>query len=253
MENLPALQGELITQPTEPMPGCKPWSTGLGKLLLAEDEDGRSDARRGAIRIISINPTLRAEAERLLPVLETAKQPATREEIISVMVREMPAWGVSTRHAGEFGVTYASYADALEGMPLYAIEDGVVRWNRAEGHKDLSMGGFPPRPAQLYALAGEARRELFMAAYRARLATEYVEAHVPRQVPPEEAEKVAADFKALAATLRGRPMPEAPRPRQTQHALAEQLRAAAGQAKRFGAPVSRKDIEPPADDVGDVV
>jgi hypothetical protein len=217
----------VISQPTELQAGFKPWSKGLGSLLLQDDADGRSEARAGAIRLIAINPTLRAEAERLLPRLEEAKAPASREEIISVVMREMPAWGVSQKHAGEFGVTYASYADALEGLSLYAVEEGVARWNRAEGHEDLKMGGFPPRPAQLFALANEGKRELYMAAYRAKLALEWAEEKVPRQVDPEEAAKVDNDFRALASTLKGRAMPEATKPRFSQHELAAQLRRSA--------------------------
>lgn len=232
----------VISQPTELQAGFKPWSKGLGSLLLQEDADGRSDARAGAIRLIAINPVLRAEAERLLPRLEEAKVPATREEIVSVVMREMPAWGVSTKHAGELGVTFASYADALEGLSVYAIEEGVARWNRGEGHKDLAMGGFPPRPPQLFALASEGKRELYMAAYRAKLALEYAEDITPRQIDPEQAAKVAADFRDLAASLKAKPMPEAPRPHMSQHAMAEQLRASSAQARQAGAPVSRAHV-----------
>lgn len=251
MDNLPAVQAELISPPSEIPPGFKPWSKGLGSLLLQDDADGRSDSRAGAIRLIAINPTLRAEAARILPVIEAAKTPATREEIVMVVAREMPAWGVSTKHAGEFGVTYASYADALEGLSLYAVEEGVARWNRGEGHKDLAMGGFPPRPAQLFLLANEGKRELYMAAYRAKLALEYAEVKAPRQVSPEEAKKVAEDFRALASSLRGRAMPDAPRPKLSQHELAEQLRRSDAQARHGGAPISRRHIE--ADDSGEVL
>lgn len=287
MDNLPAVQAELISPPTELLPGQTPWSPGLGKLLLAGADDGNFKtpgaedrayaSMRGAIRLISINPTLRAECERLLPMLESAKTPATREEIIAIMLREMPAWGVSPKHAGEWGVTYASYADALDGLPVYAVEEGVVRWNRAEGHKDLSMGGFPPRPAQLFALANEGKRELYMAAYRAKLAMEYVE----RQAPPPKSE---AELAANAAAIRemmakpqrrlppqppgvtmmawaqhcrdndlfeeGPPVPLTSIPRRSPHEAAEEIRAHA-QARHSGVPISRRHIE--AEDSGEVL
>lgn len=152
-----------------------------------------------------MNPTLRAEAARILPVLDRLQAPASREEIVATIMREMPAWGVSTKAAGEWGVTYASYADALEGLPLFAIEEGIIRWNRGEGMATLAMGGFPPRPAQLYLLANEALRELRMATYRCRLATGEVtapriEADRPKTTP-EERKKIAEDFRRLAASL----------------------------------------------------
>lgn len=241
----------VISQPTELQAGFKPWSRGLGSLLLQEGADGPSDRRASAIRLIAINPTLRAEAERLLPRLEEAKVPASRDEIIGIVMREMPAWGVSTKHAGELGVTFASYADTLEGLSAYAVEEGIARWNRGEGHKDLAMGGFPPRPAQLFALASEGKRELYMAAYRAKLALEYAEDITPRQIDPEQAAKVAADFRDLAASLKAKPMPEAPRPHMSQHAMAEQLRRSDAQARQGGAPISRSHFE--AGDQGEVL
>src|SRR5215469_5980253 len=100
-----------------------PWSKGLGSLLLQGAGDGPS-GREGAIRLIAINPTLRAECERLLPQLQAAKAPAEREDIIAAVGRAMPAWGVPMKSAAEYGVTFASYADALESLPLWAIEEG---------------------------------------------------------------------------------------------------------------------------------
>lgn len=225
---------ELIPQPTALQPGSTPWTKGLGSLLLSEDGDGPSKTREGAIRLIAINPTLRAECERLLPALQEAKRPATEQEIIHAIGRAMPAWGVSTKQAGEWGVTYASYVDALEGMPLWAIEEGIVRWNRGEGHKDLAMGGFPPRPAQLCILANEARRELFMAAYRAELAVKYVEQKAPRQVSDEERQAVRDGLKQLALNFRTRAIPDAPAPTRSRQELAAQLLAKAERHEDVG-------------------
>lgn len=202
---LPATQHQLIETNSAPTPGSKPWSTGLGKLLLLDSGDGTSDRRASAVNLIIMNPKLRAEAQRLSPVLERLQAPATRDEITSTVMREMPAWGVSTKAAGEWGVTYASYADAMEGLPLYAIEEGIIRWNRGEGMATLAMGGFPPRPAQLYLLANEGLRELRMAAYRCKLALG--EATAPRvekdrpKVTEDERKKIGEDFRRLAATL----------------------------------------------------
>lgn len=246
MDKLPTTQAELIPASTDQLESSAPWSKGLGSLLLQDDADGRSDARKSAIRLIAINATLRAETECLLPKLEAAKAPASRDEIIAVVMREMLAWGVPAKHAAEWGVTYASYADALEGLPLYAIEDGVVRWNRAEGHRDLSMGGFPPRPAQLFALANEAKRELFMAAYRAKLALQHVEKQgvewTPERKRAERAKMIAMGLLTEdgkpAFSIKAKSMPSLA-PRVSQHEIAERIRAKASPA--------------PYDDVGVVV
>lgn len=211
------------------------------------------------MRLIALNPTLRAETERLLPVLEEMKQPATRDEIIVIITREMPAWGVSTKHAGEYGVTYASYADALEGLSAYAIEEGVVRWNRGEGHRDLAMGGFPPRPAQLSILANDAKRELWMAAYRAKLALKHIEDKgtewTAERKAAERQKMIEAGYLNADGTpnmsLKARGMPEAPKPSRSPHEVAEELRRTDAQARQGGAPISRAHIEP--QDVGEVI
>jgi hypothetical protein len=195
------------------------------------------------VRLIAINPKLRKEAAEIGPRLEMAKRPATRDEIIATVMREMPAWGVSHKNAGEWGVTYASYADALEGLSIYAIEDGVVRWNRGEDQPDLKMGGFPPRPAQLYILAQKSQQELHMAAYRVKRALEHVEAKSVEWTPERKAAEKARAIEmgllnpdgSLAFKIGAvKGMPEAARPTTSRHDLAEKLRQA-------------------ADDVGDVL
>lgn len=231
---LPATQQQLIEPNSAPTPGSKPWSTGLGKLLLLDADSGTSDVRAKAVHLISVNATLRAEAQRLSPVLEKLLTPATRDEITVTIMREMPAWGVSTKAAGEWGVTYASYADALEGLPLYAIEEGIIRWNRGEGMATLAMGGFPPRPAQLYLLANEGLRELRMASYRCKLATgdavaPKIEKDRPK-VTEEDRKLIGEQFRALAKNLGVTGVqkpPSAFSPRPSPQQMAEQLRARA--------------------------
>lgn len=248
---------QLMGPLTEPMPGSAPWSPGLGRLLLQEDEGGGSSARQSAIRIIAVNPVLRAEAERLLPALEDAKRPASREEIIAIIMREMPAWGVSTKNAGEYGVTYASYADALEGLCVYAIEEGVVRWNRGEGHKDLAMGGFPPRPPQLHKLASEGKRQLWMAAYRAKLAVQHIEDTGVEWTAERKAAERQKMIDAGYLNADGTPNIEF-KPKsmaevhltKTPHEVAEELRRSDAQARYAGAPISRRHVE---DDPGVVL
>lgn len=232
-------QQALIEANSLPPPGCKPWSKGLGTLLLGTAEDG-PERRASAIRLIAINPTLRSEAERLLPVLDEMKAPATPDEIKMIVGREMPAWGVSAKHAAEYGVTFGSYVDALEGLSAYCIEEGVVRWNQGQRHDNLKDAGFPPRPAQLAMLAHEVRNELYMAAYRAKLAVTQAEERAPRVISEEERAQVKAGMEKLLREI-GAPkgMPKPVRPSISQHEAAARLRAAADRR--------------PTDDVGEVI
>lgn len=196
--------------------------------------------------------------------------------MIAAVARSMPAWGVGTKHAAEWGVTYASYAEALEGMPLYCVEDAIRRWNRGEVHKDLAAAGFPPRPAQLALLAADSRRELLMAAYRAKLAVEHVEQQQAKpRFTEEERARNAEAIKAMLAkpvkhvppqppgvsavewarrcreegNLLDQPVPAPRRHATPQEAAQALLREASGVARAGGAPISQRHI----DDPGDVV
>lgn len=149
--------------------------------------------------MIAINKTLRAECERLLPMIERAKEPACEEDILSILVRHAPHYGVQAKSGEEWAALFGAYLDALRGLSAYAIEDGFVRWNRGEGHADLRMAGFYPKSGQLFILATAGRNELATAAYRAKRAMEYVEEKLPRQMTEEERRANTAAIQRLMA------------------------------------------------------
>lgn len=222
-------QTALIEQPTSIPPGSKPCSPGAWKLLTG-GEDGRS-----AVRLLAINPTLRKEVERALPVIERAKEPAEPEDILGILVRHAPAYGVHAKGPEEWAALFGSYLDALDGLSAYAVEDAFLRWNRGEGHKDLAMSGFYPKPPQLVQLAQAARQELYSACYRGRKALEYDDRPAGVQIPPEDRARMAEEMRALAASMR-REVPVATRPASTPQQAAQRARDAAH-----------------ADEVGDIV
>lgn len=198
---------------------------------MTEGEDGRS-----ASRLIALNSTLRAECERQLPVINRMAEPATSDEIMAILVREAPTYGVLAKHGAEWAALFGAYLDALEGMPAAAIEEGFIRWNRGEGHKDLAMGGFYPKPAQLYQLAEIGRRALKMAAYRARLAMEHVEKKGLEWTPERKAEEKRRAIEmgilkpdgSINFEIKTRTMAEVEtRPTRSPQAVAEELRRAA--------------------------
>ncbi len=246
-------QQSLITQPSDISRTSPQLSAGLRKLLVEGDDSG------GACRLIALNATLRAECQRVLPMLEAAKAPATELQTLEVIARRMVAYGVTSNLAFSHGVTWDSYVGAFEGLPLYAIEDAFDRWDRGEGVKDIAAAAFPPRPPQLALLAVQAKQEVFTAAYRAKKAL----AHVEKEgVEWTRERRLAERQKMIDAgylnpdgspniTLKSRGMPSAPRPAFSQHELAEQLRRTDAEARRGGAPVSRRHFE--AADPGDVI
>ena len=157
-----------------------------------------------AAKLVAGNVALRAEAAQLLPELKAASEPASRVEILEILVRKAPHYGITSKMAGEWGVFFADYLDALEGLSPYAIEDGFLRWNRGEGHKDIRMAGFYPRSGQLYLLAQAASHELGKALYRCKLAVgeaKRIEEREHSKPTVEERKKIAEDFRRLAASL----------------------------------------------------
>lgn len=194
---------------------------------LADDPAVQAADGRSAIRLIATNPTLRAECARALPMLEGAKRPAEPEEVMAILVKHAPHYGVHAKGPSEWAALFSSYLTALEGLPAQAIEDGFLRWNRGEGHNDIRMAGFYPKAPQLCILAEKAKVSLYMAAYRARKALEYVEAQPKPQPTPEERERVKAQLRDLASQLGGRSVPSAAPPRHTPQQMAEELRAKA--------------------------
>lgn len=182
-----------------------------------------------------MNATLRAEAERLLPVLEHAKEAADERDILRVLISQAPAYGVKPAAGEEWATLFASYLDALEGMPLWAVEEAFVRWNRGEGDPKAAEWGIYPKPPQLALIAKAAKAALWTQAYRVRRAVEYVESNpvwTPERKRQEREKAIAMGFltpdgKAVPLPA-AKGIPPAPqRPRMSQHEMAAQLRARA--------------------------
>lgn len=227
-------------------------SPGLKKLLTQGEDSG------GACRLIALNRTLRAECERMLPVLEEQKAPAERAQALEIIARRMVAYGITENLAYQHGVRWDSYVAGLEGMPAYAIEDAFDRWDRGEGVTKIEYAGIAPKPPQLAILAQAGKAEIWTAAYRARKALEHVEKTGVEWTPERKAaeRQKMLDLGLLNPdgspnlSLSAKGMPEPHRPRYSPQELAAQLRATDAAARHGGAPISRRHIE---DDVGDVL
>lgn len=164
----------------------------------------------------------------MLPALEAAKAKAEDADLLRVLIRHAPTYALTVKHDGEWAQIFGVYLDALEGFSVHALEDAFVRWNRGEDMKDPHMGQFFPKPAQLVHLANKAKKDVWMAAYRARKALEGVDNAPPPKPTPEERQAVGEQLAALGATLGTsvalKPLPEAMRPRMTPQQVAERLR-----------------------------
>lgn len=198
----------------------------------------------GACRLIHLNPKLRAETEQILPALQEAKAPATREEILRILVEHTPQYGITAKMAGQWVTFFGHHLDALEGLPAYAVEDAFLRWNRGEGQTSVEWAKVYPTSAQLFLLAQKGKSELWLATYRAEKALAYHEAK--KAPPPEVRKEVGGKLADLLGELKGaRKMPDPFAPRVSPQQMAQQIRSQAGEV--------RDPTAPPADDVGDVL
>lgn len=196
----------------------------------------------------------------MLPMLQRAKVPAEDTEILRVLIRHAPTYALQARADGEWSQLFEVYLDALEGFSVHNIEGAFLRWNRGEDMKDPAMGQFFPKPAQLVALATKDKSEVWMAAYRAKKALDFVEKTgqdwTPERRAAERQKSIDAGHLNPDGSLKlppmGRRMPEAPRPTSSPQQLAQELRQADAKARLGGTPISRHHTEEP-DDVGDVV
>jgi hypothetical protein len=216
----------------KPIEGFSRWSEGLRSLLL-----GSGDAK-GAARIIAINPTLRAQAEAQLPWLERALEPAEPEQILLLLARHAPALGLKDMSEESWGLLFEPYLEALGDLPLTALEEAFIRWNKGELYpKEPGRHAFFPRPAEIRKLAEPARNELGKAANRIKLAIKHVE-NAPKPEPSaEEKAAVRAQMQAEGFLVDGKfvlPKKDAgPRPAptgETPQQMAARLRA---EAERF--------------------
>lgn len=139
---------------------------GLWTLLTAGDDSAK------ALYAFSKSPALRDEAIALLPALDAAKAPVSREAFALIMTKQRVVFGIGDREAGEWTLVLEGFYGVLQEFSAGAIEEAFIRWNRGEGNAKPGLGAFFPQPSQLYPLAKKAKNEVWVAAYRARKALE---------------------------------------------------------------------------------
>lgn len=161
-------------------------SKGLRKLLTEGDD------WRGSVRLIAINPTLREEAQRMLPALEEAMRPGDPAEIMAVLIKHAPEFHITARRPEEWKTLFGNYLDALANLNAAAVEEGFLRWNRGEMYpQEPGRHGFYPRPAEIYHMANTGKTELANAVFRARRVRDAVANLKPERTPEEKAADLA--------------------------------------------------------------
>lgn len=159
------------------------------RILLTQGADWKS-----CVRLIAINPVLKAEAERVLPLLDEALTSYADCDAIADALRARGAdyaleASVMTRELIQ------PYLDALwvTSVSSYVLADAFRRWQACELYpKHPARHSVYPKPDELRALCGKSSAIISAMRFRVRKALEHHEA--PRK---SEADKAAV--RAMAA------------------------------------------------------
>jgi hypothetical protein len=194
-------------------------------MLLTEGDDWKQ-----AVRRIATTPAYRDQIEAALPAIERLASPSDPEALLVLLIEKAPTYGVRSRSAGEWGAVWSDYLLTLAQLPLEAVEDAFLRWNRCELYPDApGRQSVYPKPSELYTLAQHSVRDLGNAKFRAKQALAWVERLPPPAPSAEEQAEVKRGMAELAAQLGGKPNPltDNLRPVGSQHQAAERLRSIA--------------------------
>lgn len=135
-----------------------------------------------ALKTITQSEGLQREVRSVAAIVQQRARPATGPEVIAALVRIMPHYGVVKRSEAENKALAEVYVETLSTLPLEAIQEALRDW----GKEDQA---FMPNSGQVYSRAKPHAERLWMAAYRAKRAAEYVE----KNPPPKTAAEIAAD------------------------------------------------------------
>lgn len=202
-----------------------------------------------AIRLLAINPTLRAECERLYPLLTEAARAKPEPDpdhhealVLALLIKHAPALGVAARADGTWGAIWDVYLDTLMNTPVDWVVGAFRRWHSNLAYPDQpGRHGFYPRPAEILAQADAYRREITMAAYRCGKALDWKEAPKPMSPEDRARERQAAIDEGLI-TPEGRAI------------LSLAIKPAEPRAAQGPPPQQMaQQLRERADDVGDVV
>lgn len=214
----------------EGIPVCSP---GLRK-LLTEGESAFASAR-----LISINPTLLAEARRVAPAVDEALTPLVVGDLLDLLDDQ------ALRHPGvrspveDRAIFWNAYFRELQTYPLESVAQAFLAWNRGDADtKTARWSDIFPQPFQLSGFAKAHQAKLGQMRFRLQKALALVGPDHSKTTP-QERQAVGEQLAALANTLTPKAIPDHLRPRLSPQQVADRLRNSAPAA--------------PEDDVGIVL
>lgn len=199
-------------------------SRGLWKLLSTGDDWS------SAVRLININPTLRAELENVAVEVVRRSRAADPVDLMALLLEKKALYGLGDVSKAEATAIFNAYLDALAHQPLEAVREAFKRWDLGQMYPtEPKRHAFYPKPAELNVLAEDTRLLLAKAAYRAKKAFEAEAIAPPKAQRMTKAEMIAAGFMDADGKII-LPKKDAPKPHyaprgESPQQMAERLRA----------------------------
>lgn len=192
-------------------------SPGLSSLLTLGDQET-------AIRELTRNPVMLAEAKQALPALKAdASRPAGKDGVKRVVGRRMALYPPQSMSDAAWAAWWADYCDTLGDLPEAVLDAGMRTWINAPD------SAFLPKPGPLRALALSSRAPAIIAYERAKAAT--ASPPPPEMVTPASRE----DVQRMLAEYRARlPTPPEPPKRPPTHGKTDETGLTAEMRERLG-------------------
>lgn len=181
------------TNPPASEPSSPDWLTPLVSTL--EEIDGIPHLPRGT----ALSSTRRRELETMVSNFDRYLLPAVRQEVAPVIARLFMAFPGERLSRDEAGMRADGYMIALEGLPLWAVEQAAKWWLRGERGDGRENYAFAPSPPQFRQLAEKATLSARARRYEA---IKVLQAREQREPDPAMQARVGEMLTGLAGKLR---------------------------------------------------
>lgn len=154
---------------------------------------------KSCARLIGMNPVLRAECERIAPLLDVALDPMEENALQDALLAAGRLWDLPASVLTP--EVFAPYTVTLEGISAYCLDEGFRLWRDCALYpKNPGRHLVFPKPDELRQLAERRRTEVAGMRFRARKALEEFGKRAPAKSEEDKAavRAMLADFRSRA-------------------------------------------------------